>query len=184
VTALVAVGGTLIGAAVALAAVLLTLDLERRATREQRWAELQTRLLGEALSWVETATSNFGEVLELLNEYRSGLEERRPELLQRATDRAQVFYDHEQNLREVDRLQRLLDSDEVIEALRKADGVLRLWNETVAGDHTTHAVDLLQDEGRSAWGVFGTLAESRDHVLDTYAAAVRLAYEAEGEPPP
>lgn len=91
-----------------------------------------------------------------------------------ATVRAQRFYDHEQRLNEASRLEHLIADREVRAALRRADGALRMWNETVAGDHTTREVRLDEARGEE-WSVFSSLADAHREVLQAYAAAVRDA---------
>ena len=176
VTGFVSVGGTLVGSAVAIAAVLLTLDLQLRAEQRRRWASFQAGVLREAYEWMSATSTDFGQVLAAMQDWGFAVEAERGEKLEVARKRAQQFYDREQNLAEPERLSSLLENEHVKDALRDADAIIRQWNEQVAGDHTTRAVSLTMTNGME-WDVFQQLSAAYDKVKGAYAAAVRQAHE-------
>lgn len=175
-TALVAGGGTAGGAAVALSGVLLTLGLQERAERRRRWADLQVAALREAYEWLQQTSRTVGDILALLIERSHALDAYRPALTEKVNARAQRFYDEEQRLHVVERLTRVIDSDEVKRALWDADGALRQWNEGVAGDHTTRRVDVDAAPGGTAGATYTAVSSALHAVLDAYAEALRRSH--------
>lgn len=175
VAALVTFGATAAGAAVALATVALTLGLQREHEQRRRWGDFQVQVLQEAYVWVEGVRASFGEIMAGMNEAAHAPRVNRRESLQSATQVAQRFYDEGQRLGDVERLERLVADKDVRAALRRADGALRLWNETVAGDHTTRQVAITEAQG-TEWDVYNTLTNSVDDIREAYANAVQEAF--------
>lgn len=174
VTALVTIGATASAAAVTLAAVVLTLGLQREQEQQQRWADFQHQVLREAYHWIDGVYGQFGEILGAIQEWGYAVESEQADKLDHANRVAQRFYDDGQQLHEVERLERLVTNRDVRAALRAADGALRGWNETVAGNHTTRAVHT-DESGGTEWAVFQSLGKARNQVLNAYADAVRGA---------
>lgn len=174
VTALVTLGGTVVAAAVSIAAVVLTIGLQREQEQQQRWADFQVEVLSEAFDWIDGVYSRFGAVIGAMQEWGYAVEAEREQKLAHATQVLQNFYDHDQRLGEVERLERLVADRAVREALRKADGALRGFNEIAAGDHTTREVRV-EDVAGAEWNLFGELGDARDRIRDAYADAVRSA---------
>lgn len=174
ITALVTLGATAGAAAVSLAAVVLTLGLQREQQQQQRWADFQMEILREAHEWIDDVYRRFGQVIGAIQEWGNAVGDDRNEKLAEANRVAQSFYDHGQRLGEVERLERLVADRAVRTALRHADGALRSWNETVAGDHTTREVRVHEAEGEE-WSLFGSLGDARDSIRAAYSEAVRAA---------
>lgn len=173
-TTLLAVGGTLTAAAVAVGAVLLTLDLQMASERERRWAEVQVAAVTEAAEWIGNVTRHFGDVFGAMQEWGYALPEDKDAALAKANYLAQGFYAAE-DLHVVERLEGLVEDDDVRAALRSADGALRSWNETVAGDHTTRTVEVSAAAGEQ-WATWSALSDARLDVLKLHAQAIRRAH--------
>lgn len=173
---LVTAAATTSGAAVTLAAVIMTLGLQREQEHRQRWTVIQREALSEAYDWAEHALSSFGVVVGAMQEWGHAISDDQPAKLVDANRAAQSFYDHDQQLSEVDRLVRMVADRDVVAALSDADGAIRDWNEIAAGDHTTRAVRVEGVQGQH-WEVYSVLSEARDQVVGAYATAIREAIE-------
>jgi len=173
-TTLLAMGGTLTGAAIAVAAVLLTLDLQMASERERRWAEVQVATVTEAAAWLDRVTRQFGDVVGAMQEWDHALPEQKDDALVKANHLARDFYDAE-DLHVVERLEGLVEDEDVRTALGSADAVLRSWNETVAGDHTTPTVEVSAAAGEE-WPTWLALSDARLDVLNLHAQAIRRAH--------
>lgn len=174
-TGLSSLGGALIAASVAIAAVLFTLRLREQSEQKRRWAEFQVSLLDEAYRWIIDVSNNFGQIIEKIQEWTSAPETDQDSKHQAAIERAQRFYDHEETLGDIVRLIRLIENNAVNSALKRADDILRQWNEATAGRHEARAVYLpgTMDE----WDVYNQLSEARNEIREAHAVAVKQAYE-------
>jgi hypothetical protein len=174
-TGLSSLGGALIAAAVAIAAVQFTLRLRGQSEQKRRWAEFQVSLLDEAYRWIIDVSNNFGELLQKIQAWTSAPESEQDAKHWAAIERAQRFYDHEQTLGEVVRFTHLIENNTVKGGLKRADDILRQWNEATTGRHETRAVYLpgTMDE----WDVYHILSEARDEIREAHAVAVKQAYE-------
>jgi hypothetical protein len=176
VTALVTMGATAGAAAVSLAAVVLTIGLQREQEQQQRWADFQVEMLSEAFDWIDGVYSRFGQVVGAVQEWGYAGDREQASRLAQATRLLQEFYDHGQRLGEIDRLERLVADREVRAALRQADGALRQFNEVAAGDHTTREVRVAE-LGGSEWQLLEALGDAQQRIRNAYASAVQTAYQ-------
>lgn len=173
-TGLTSTGATALGVAVALASVLWALRLEDARRARRAFNEQQAELVAEADSWLLGVVRTFGDLLQLQEEAANTTDSvRRQQLNERARDLMQRFYDEGQNLDRVELLAQLIEDSQVSDCLEKADGRLRLWNETVAGDHTTRQVNLSQGD---VWSTYGDLYPLRDTVREQLVEHLRTMH--------
>ena len=174
VSAFVAFGSTLAGAAVAVAAVRLTLNLQREAEGKARWTDIQAHSLRQANDWVGNLLRNFGDVASTLRSHTDAAVNNKPRTLLAANSRAQVFHDEQEKLQEVESLMRIIDAEDVVSALQKASAAVGSWNAVVAGEYPSRPVDMrtAADATEAARSV---LVDARVQVLESYAEAVRQA---------
>lgn len=175
VVALLTLGATTVAAAVSLAAVVLTLGVQREQEQLQRWAEFQAQVLSESFDWIDGVLSRLGEVVGAIQEWGYAVESERAHKLANATEVLQEFYDSGQRLGEMERLELLVEDESVRRALREADGALRGFNEIAAGDPTTRDVRV-EDASGEQWLLYSKLTGARDHIRDVYATAVHSAF--------
>ena len=103
--------------------------------------------------------------------------EARSDTLQAARARAQRFYDSEQDLAQAARIAELIDNADVKAAIAAADGLVRRWNEDVAGDHTTRAVTLPTELGGTLLSTYGSISDLHRNVEAELARAIRQTWE-------
>ena len=174
VSALVALGSTLGAAAVAVAAVRLTLNLQRESEAKARWTGIQVESLRQANDWVGNLLRDFEEVASILQSHTNAAVNNKPGTLAAANSRAQVFYDEQEKLQEIVSLMRVIDAQAVVSALREASSAVESWNSVVAGEYPSRLVDM-RNAASATRVARSLLVKARDDVLEAYAEAFRQA---------
>lgn len=160
-----------IGVAIALATVVWALDLDRQRVEDDQHAARQLKYITEAYDWLADVVETFGRGHSMmLLAADSTMSMQRAVHQGRAQEVMQRFYDEGQGLRRMSLLADVIDDAGVGAALIEADGLLRSWNESVAGDHSDPTVDL---EGADLLSMFGRLSELEDLVRARMVEAMR-----------